>query len=158
MSDISLLSGSKIEYGDSYQQHLLEQYKIYVEMADRISQRRMTVNTFFITLNSIILTILGLFKNNINKWFILIAAVGLITSLAWFYILNSYRQLNSGKFAVIHELEKSLPASLYAYEWSLLENGTDRNNYWPISHVEKLIPVIFGLFYITGGIVLFILC
>ena len=31
---------------------LLEQYKIYVEMADRISARRGLANTFFLTLNT----------------------------------------------------------------------------------------------------------
>ena len=32
--------------------HLLEQYKIYVEMADRISHRRAVANTFFLTFNT----------------------------------------------------------------------------------------------------------
>jgi len=28
------------EYGPEYRAHLMEQYKLYVEMADRVSQRR----------------------------------------------------------------------------------------------------------------------
>jgi hypothetical protein len=28
------------EYGEHYQDHLLEQYKLYVQMADKISERR----------------------------------------------------------------------------------------------------------------------
>ncbi|MEO0973262.1 MAG: hypothetical protein AAFX85_09215, partial [Pseudomonadota bacterium] len=31
---------------------MLEQYKLYVEMTDRISQRRGAANTFFLTLNT----------------------------------------------------------------------------------------------------------
>ena len=31
---------------------VLEQYKLYVEMADRVSARRGVTNTFFLTLNS----------------------------------------------------------------------------------------------------------
>ena len=38
------------EYGDKYSDHLLEQYKLYVEMTDRVSQRRERSNQFFITL------------------------------------------------------------------------------------------------------------
>ena len=37
---------------------LLEQYKLYVEMTDRISQRRMNANTFFISVNTLLLTII----------------------------------------------------------------------------------------------------
>jgi len=158
MSDSNLINTDKNEYGEQYRQHLLEQYKVYVEMADRVSQRRMTVNTFFITLNSSMLTLTGLFKGNLSKWFILIAAVGLVTSLAWYYILNSYKQLNAGKYIVIHELEKSLPASLYGYEWEVLGNGSKKRKYWPISHVEKIIPIIFGLIYVVGFVVLKFFC
>ncbi len=43
-------------YGDLYKTHLLDQYKIYIEMMDRISQRRMSANKFFITTNSLIVT------------------------------------------------------------------------------------------------------
>src|SRR6478672_372789 len=36
--------------GPAYETAVLEQYKIYVEMADRISGRRSTANAFFLTL------------------------------------------------------------------------------------------------------------
>src|SRR5262245_9792406 len=45
----------------AFQNHLLEQYKLYVEMADRISQRRGTANTFFLTVNTAIIGALGTF-------------------------------------------------------------------------------------------------
>jgi hypothetical protein len=45
----------------AYQAAVLEQYKIYVEMADRVSQRRGLTNTFFLTLNTAIFTAVGLF-------------------------------------------------------------------------------------------------
>lgn len=46
---------------DKYQGAVLEQYKLYVEMADRVSSRRGLANTFFLTLNSGILTVLAVF-------------------------------------------------------------------------------------------------
>jgi hypothetical protein len=52
------------------------------------------------------------------------------------------------KFKVIHELEKHLPASVYAYDWQLLEQGKG-NVYKPVTHIEQWIPVIFILLY-TG--------
>ena len=156
MEKIELVRINQLEYGDQFKDHLIEQYKIYVEMADRISQRRMMVNTFFITLNTTIITVSGLLKNDIAQWYILIFIVGLVTSIAWFYILNSYRQLNAGKFKVVHEIEKFLPASLYDYEWSLLDKGEKKSKYWPISHIEKLIPTLFGIIYIVCASILYI--
>ena len=38
----------------------LEQYKLYVEMADRVSARRGNTNTFFLTLNTTAVTAIGL--------------------------------------------------------------------------------------------------
>ena len=46
-------------YGDNapaYQAAVFEQYKICIEMADRVSQRRGPTNTFFLTLNTAIFT------------------------------------------------------------------------------------------------------
>jgi len=38
-----------------YKKQLFEQYKLYVDLADRISQRRSTANSFFITANAALL-------------------------------------------------------------------------------------------------------
>ena len=43
---------SSDDYGPEYNNHLLEQYKLYVEMADRVSQRRDQSNRFYVTIVS----------------------------------------------------------------------------------------------------------
>ena len=40
------------KYGDKYQEHFLEQYKLYVDMAEATSRRRDQVNRFYPTLFS----------------------------------------------------------------------------------------------------------
>ncbi|MBM5818188.1 MAG: hypothetical protein FJ083_16945, partial [Cyanobacteria bacterium K_Offshore_surface_m2_239] len=52
-----LLRASQGEYGDCYRQHLFDQYKLAVEMADRVSARRMQANTFFLAVNTGLLTV-----------------------------------------------------------------------------------------------------
>ena len=47
-SDLNLLRQSKDTYGTEFENHLFDQYKLYVEMADRISARRMLANSFFV--------------------------------------------------------------------------------------------------------------
>jgi hypothetical protein len=129
-------------------------------MADRISERRGTANNFFLTANTLLISIFGvvvgkdaLSTDSTGIWFPLFALSGLAFSIAWFYIVKSYRQLNSGKFKVIHEIEKHLPLALYKGEWKALGEGRDPNLYRPLTHIEKYAPMTFGLIYV---IILFI--
>ena len=58
----NLLSVSEAEYAaGNYQGHWIDMYKLYVEMTDRISQRRSSANNWFITLNTALLTAIGMF-------------------------------------------------------------------------------------------------
>lgn len=125
-----------------------EQYKLYVEMADRVSQRRMNVNTFFISVNTLLLTIVSFSENTTNLCYLLFGIFGDALCFMWYFTLNSYRQLNSGKFKVILEVEKLLPLSGYTYEWEFLEEGKKTRKYWLLSNVEKVVPIIFCIIYI----------
>jgi hypothetical protein len=57
---IPLLSHAAADYGDRYREHLFEQYKMYVDSADRISQRRSSTNSFLLTVNAALVTLYGL--------------------------------------------------------------------------------------------------
>ena len=59
-------------------------------------------------------------------------------------LLENYRKLNSGKFKVIHEIEKQLPLKLFDYQWEKLGKGEDPKLYKKLSNVEKGVPCIFG--------------
>jgi hypothetical protein len=150
---------SKVSYAtdEKYQTAILEQYKLYVEMADRISARRALANTFFLTLHAAILTLIGVFWKDRpagSPWLLglpLIVALGLC--LAWFWLVRSYRQLNSGKFAVIGALEERLPASpFWRAEWTALGKGRDVSKYWPLTHLEQWIPLLFAIAYVIGAV------
>jgi len=128
---------------------VFEQYKLYVEMTDRVSQRRMSANTFFTTLNTLLFTITAFIGDKEFKWVIFTSLIGCVICFAWYFTLNSYRQLNSGKFSVINEIEQLLPLSGFSYEWEILKKGKKKSKYWPLSHVEKIIPMLFFLAYIA---------
>jgi hypothetical protein len=134
---------------------VLEQYKIYVDMADKISARRSLTNTFFLTLNTLIFAFLGVLWKDPPPTGpptpVLIAAlvVTLAQSGAWWFIVRSYRQLNTGKYIVIGLLEERLPASPYwAAEWTILGRGKDPRTYLPLTHAEQWVPVVFATTYI----------
>jgi len=139
--------------GVSYEAALLEQYKLYVELADRVSQRRGAANTFFLSINSLVaLVVGGLWANPPDgpTWFLVFPLIILEgMCVAWFWIVRSYRQLNTGKWMVVGALEERLPASpWWKAEWTALGKGEDRSRYWPLTHLEQWIPVLFGVTYV----------
>lgn len=67
---------------------------------------------------------------------------------AWFFLVRSYRQLDTAKYTVIGVLEERLPASPYwKAEWKALGEDKDKAKYWPMTHLEQWVPVIFAATY-----------
>jgi|SRR5208283_2558055 len=132
---------------------LFEQYKLYVEMADRISQRRAQTNQFYLTVLSALAVILSLvvsnhlYQNLLNIVIFVVGFVGILFCIFWHYNIQSYNQLNTGKFKVIHEMEAMLPFAAYKREWEILGEGKDKKIYFPLTHVEKYLPLIMALLY-----------
>jgi hypothetical protein len=143
--------------GEGYQAAILDQYKIYVEMADRISARRSLTNTFFLTFNTLVFAAIGaLWKDQPTgaRWYLLFPLIALLVQCgAWFWLVRSYRQLNSAKYVVIGALEERLPASPYwQAEWKALGEGKNKARYWPLTHLEQWTPLIFAGVYLAGFI------
>jgi len=143
---------SPTEYGNAYQAHLLEQYKLFVESADRISQRRQQANSFFLTLNTALLAVLGgILSRSIQAsalwWFLPVAAVGLVLCYVWYRLVLSYKGLNAGKFEAIHAIETKLPLALFDAEWRQIGEGRDSKKYKPFSEIETWIPWVFMSLY-----------
>lgn len=137
----------------TYSGALMEQYKLYVELADRVSERRGVANSFFLLVNSaavVILGSLGISLDPKSPWLLVFPTVILICICgAWFYIVKSYSQLNSVKWEVVGVMEERLPASpWWRAEWQALGEGKDRSRYWPLTHVERWVPLVFILLYI----------
>jgi len=151
------------KYGSRYNDHLFEQYKLYVETTDKVSDRRAIANTFFITVVSAMISIMGVligFGNNnkflISCWMIIISLSGIIICYSWYVILQSYRQLNYGKFKIISEIEEKLPLQCYDSEWNVLGKGKQPKLYRSLTTIEKRVPIMFILIFIAMIIGLFI--
>jgi hypothetical protein len=134
---------------------LLEQYKLYVDSANQTSSLRIQTNTFFLTINTALVGFtsgaLGFLTQNFVSWWIISACIaGVLLCISWFFSIRSYRSLNSGRFAVIHELEAQLPARIYQREWQLITAARPKKSkYIRQTHVEQFIPMAFGLLYVS---------
>lgn len=148
-SSQQLIRHTKASYGDSFAANLFEQYKHYVESAEKISERRVSSNNYLLTVNAFLITLYSLVAaSRFNTfWTILVPVAGLLVSLTWCRIITSYRDLNTVKFKVIHELEQHMPAALYDYEWKKAEEGRGKA-YHPLSHLERWVPIIFIVLYV----------
>ncbi|MEJ8658844.1 RipA family octameric membrane protein [Streptomyces sp. MS1.AVA.4] len=141
---------------EKYQAAVLEQYKLYVEMADRISARRSLTNTFFLTVNTGFLagaSALGRFAlREVPVWGLSVATlVVLFQCGVWLLLIRSYRQLNRAKYSVIGELERKLPALLYGdAEWGELGEGRSWGRYVRLTNVELAVPVVFAALYLVA--------
>ena len=153
-SKSSVLSNTYAKNPELFNTHLLEQYKLYVEMTDRISARRHTTNVYFLTIHSTIVTTASILANNsVEFQSNYLALIPLITTLIlcalWGWLLQSYRKINETKFKVIGMMEKQLPYSPYwQAEWTELGFGNNRRKYYPISNIETFIPILFAVFYV----------
>ena len=144
---------------------ILELYKLYVEMADRVSARRLQMNKFYMSLLSGLVVILSFFLNkdyqtNIAPYHAaIIIAIGLLgcsICLIWNLNIFSSKQLNSKKFEVIHEMERELPYPLFAREWKLLGEGKDNKRYLQYTKLERYVPIILSIPYLIMLIVGFL--
>jgi hypothetical protein len=136
-SDHELLRVSETEYGDRYRDHCLAMYHAFIESAERISDRRHSANTFFLTVNTALLGITGYLQAE------LVALGGLVLSYTWFRLIKSYRSMNTAKFKVIHDMEQQLPFAPYDAEWEKLERGKNPKLHTPFSKVETTVPIVF---------------
>ena len=141
------------KYGEKYPDHLLEQYKLYVEMADRVSQRREQSNRFYVTLVAAIVALLilaarlGVADGAWPVLFLISGLFGMALSVVWYGNIRSYRELNTAKFAIINELEKQLPTAGYADEWELLRPKEGPPKYFQLSRIEQFVPALFALLF-----------
>lgn len=151
---MGLLGVTRKEYGSSYTDHLFHQYKEYLVGITHISDRRMKCNSFFLTVNTTLIGAIGYLgiENHCavrQPFVILVAIVGIILCYIWHRLIRSYRDLNRGKFTVLHEIEALLPLRTHGYEWTILGEGNNPDKYLPFTKVELRIPIVFMILHIV---------
>lgn len=144
----ALHANSPEAYGEDYRYHALRQYQISVEMADRVSNRRMLANSFFVGMNTAVVGALAVaLKEGLIASRTLVVApatAAVLMCIAWWMMVLSYRQLNAGKFRVILAMERELPFAPFAAEWAALDSGRSRRRYLQTTTVELLVPWLFA--------------
>ncbi len=140
---------------DREQYQLLEIYKLHTELADRVSQRREGANRLFVSLHVGLVAFLAIlmrfgFGEAPDRLVLgIVGILGVLLSISWFVVIRSYRQLNTEKFRVLHDLEKQLPYQFFTLEWDPQAKNRKSNRYWKLTYVEMTLPVIFILLFLA---------
>lgn len=131
---------------------LFEQYRLYVEMANDVSNRRDKTNKLYITVISLFVTVFSIIislTNELFVLFILLVAI-ILVCFVWEKNIESYSVLNRVKFDVINEIEKKLPAKGFTIEGELL----GLYQYDELTNLEKKVPIVLKTISIIAIVLL----
>ena len=120
-----------------------EQYKLFIESAEKNSDKRITQNNIYITINIAFIAYISTKVLDL-KQNIIMTIIGILICIVWLCTINNYAKRNKVKFEIINESEYG---TLYKEEWKRINILTSLTTY------EKISSVIFIILYIALFIV-----
>ncbi len=138
-------------YGDTYRDHVLEQYKLAIQGVDYTSKWKHIVNNYFLTIHTVLLTAIGLTaaREQLSMPAAahqLIPLIGIFMAVTWWFTTRNYNSILEVKFSILHCIEDRLPLALYKTEWEIIKassSGVRR-----AALIDGTVPLLFFLFYI----------
>lgn len=115
-----------------------EQYKLFIESAEKTSDKRITQNNIYLTINLAFISYISTQNFDIKQAIIMII-IGILICAIWFCTINNYSKRNKIKFEIINESEYG---KLYKEEWKRISVLTSLTTY------EKISSLIFIILYI----------
>ena len=123
-----------------------EKYKIFIESAEKNSEKRMSQNNIYLSINLAFLSYI-LTQNFEVVLNVLANVLGLLICILWFFTIGNYSKRNKVKFEIINA---SQFGSLYEEESKRISVLTS------LSCMEQLTAIVFGILYIALLIINFI--
>ena len=138
----------------AYKDELMDQYKMFQKSSEDLVSRRQTVNSFYISVNSALVAMMGIAIGIVDTQFkiyivLFMSLTGIILDISWFKLLDAYGTLNSAKMKVIHLIEEQLSVALYETEWRVMSDKLNNKKYRSFTESEKWIPKIFAMVYLV---------
>lgn len=130
----------------------LEQWKFYGQSTQRVSDRRLKNNRFYVRLLIALLgaaSIGGKLGYLSRVGIFSIGVIGFFFCIFWLFHILSYQQLNSGKYRVLSELADDLPYRPFQMEWDRLKKGESPSTYIKHTSVEAWWPRFLAPIYLT---------
>jgi hypothetical protein len=123
---------------------LVDQYRLAVEMWDRVRARRQQSNQFYVSINTAFLTaivaLMGVGHMGNDYLIIVLSMVGLALCVLWFFTIMNYKLLTENKLEIIGQLEQVLPACPFSVE---------KRSHSPFTVVERGVSIVFFILYVA---------
>lgn len=118
---------------EKYHSMLMEQWKCANDMASKISGQRNNMNSFYMSLMSILIGGI-LFSNQVMDVNLMartilygaILVIGAVCCNKWISQIDNYGRLNGTKYEIINAIERKLPANVMLYEYLHTEQNARR--------------------------------
>jgi len=127
----------------------LEQYKLLIDSAHKVEERRSGSNNIFIGANTIMALIIVNYPKEAGLKAPLIATLaiaGIFMALYWLRMIRSYEKVNFINYCLISVFEKLMPTSVFSLRAQLGEDALNgRAN--EVSKNERFLPKVFLLIY-----------
>lgn len=122
-----------------------DQYRMFVDSAEKNSENRIKQSNFYLTINLAFLSY-TIAQNLDLPRLIITAVIGVIICIVWLLTISNYAKRNGVKFDIINEMEGDFNA-LFSEEWKRVKVLT------PLSRYEKIVAAIFIVAYLATVLV-----
>lgn len=126
---------------------LLEQYRIAVDMADKLNTRKESASKLFVSANAIFFAFLASRELTIEMS-VFLSLFGIFLSVIWSSLMKNHNVVHSAKYEVIEEMEEHLPYKVFDSEWKKLGKGLNKKRYRNLGTIEHQIPLLFIILYL----------
>lgn len=147
-NSVSPLLNDEVEQSKIDPKIVLEQWRLTVESAMQVSNRRQTANNLFIMMLTILISgvLLSDSISNADKPFqlgvsIAVSILGILLCFEWMSQMDYYGALNDVKYTAIRDMEKYLPIQIFNAEDIYFYSDYKKKR--SFSKKEKIIPLIF---------------
>ena len=127
-------------------EEILELWSVYSSQVDNITNKRQTINSFYLTIE---IAVLGFIITDLSKYGQLFSVIGVFVSVFWLLMIVSYRKLSQAKYDILLKMEQKLLIKPYTEEWNIL----CKKKYISLTLIEMVTACAFML----GFIILFVI-
>lgn len=142
--------------------YMFEQYKLLIDSAHKIEERRGGSNNIFIGINTIIVSVLSssinLTPGDMSRIPLLVSLIiiGMLVAWDWLRVTASYKKLNFLNYALIESFERLFPTYVFSLRAKMETEGEEQNKKHRANIIllkESLLPKVFLLIYAIGLII-----
>jgi hypothetical protein len=145
--------------GRPFEGEPFEQYRLFVEANNRLSDRRHTTNNLFLSVNSILLGATALLiqqstgKDDTLLLFLalLLIAAGFVLCIFWIQLMRGYESLLSYRFAYLRKLEATYSTKILQV-YTAQTKWREEHHVPSFTKVEARIPLVFLVTYLVAAV------